>query len=242
MNERKQGRRSAEAAEQTKCQILKVAADMFCELCYERVSLRNISEKAGVSHSLIRHHFGSKERIWQAVSDVMDEFLQCYMTELIHEMPKETPSNQKIYQFMVRMLAFSLVNPHPIQMIADAIRQGDDSALLQYFLKSKDEFAAIFTDIFKHYNSDNPDAQFDQWESKWQMLIFAHGAISLTPMMQETWPDIADNREKILLKHWELFNVIMASQFGVTKEDMIHPQKLEDIVIKMCCTIDKAIG
>ncbi len=86
MNVRKQGRRSAEAAEQTKCLILKVAADMFCELGYERVSLRNISEKAGVSHSLIRHHFGSKEKIWQAVSDAMDEFLQNYMAGLINEM------------------------------------------------------------------------------------------------------------------------------------------------------------
>ncbi|MEW4340525.1 efflux transporter transcriptional repressor VdeR [Vibrio diabolicus] len=242
MNERKQGRRSAEAAEQTKCLILKVAADMFCELGYERVSLRNISEKAGVSHSLIRHHFGSKEKIWQAVSDAMDEFMQCYMAELINEMPENTPSNRKIYLFMVRMLAFALVNPHPVQMIADAIRQGDDGALLQYFLKSKDEFAAIFTGIFEQYNSENPNAQFDQWESKWQMLIFAHGAISLTPMMQETWPGIADNREKMLIKHWELFNTIMASQFGIAKEDMIHPEKLEDIVIDMCCTIDKAVG
>lgn len=110
MNVRKQGRRSAEAAEQTKCLILKVAADMFCELGYERVSLRNISEKAGVSHSLIRHHFGSKEKIWQAVSDAMDEFLQNYMAGLINEMPENTPSNRKIYLFMVRMLAFALVN------------------------------------------------------------------------------------------------------------------------------------
>lgn len=95
MTVRKQGRRSAEAAEQTKCMILKVAADMFCELGYERISLRNISEKAGVSHSLIRHHFGSKEKIWQAVSDGMDEFLQLYMAELINQMPQEMPSNRK---------------------------------------------------------------------------------------------------------------------------------------------------
>ncbi|MCZ6359068.1 efflux transporter transcriptional repressor VdeR [Vibrio parahaemolyticus] len=241
MNVRKQGRRSAEAAEQTKCLILKVAADMFCELGYERVSLRNISEKAGVSHSLIRHHFGSKEKIWQAVSDAMDEFLQNYMAGLINEMPENTPSNSKIYLFMVRMLAFALVNPHPVQMIADSIRQ-DDNALFDYFLKSKDEFAEIFTSIFAQYNSEFPEAQFDQWESKWQMLIFAHGAVSLAPMMQETWPDIADNREQLLIKHWELFNTIMATQFRIAKEDMIHPSKLEDIVIDMCCTIDEAVN
>ncbi|KNY42602.1 TetR family transcriptional regulator [Vibrio harveyi] len=238
MTERKQGRRSAEAAEQTKYLILRVAADMFCELGYERVSLRNISEKAGVSHSLIRHHFGSKEKIWQAVSDAMDEFMQGYMAQLVNEMPANTPSNQKIYLFMVRMLAFALVNPHPVQMIADAIRQGDD-ALLQYFLRSKDEFAAIFTDLFADYNVEYPEYQIDQWESKWQMLVFAHGAISLAPMMQETWPEDANNRDKMLIRHWELFNTIMASQFSVNKEDMIHPDKLSEVVIDMCCPIEE---
>ncbi|MGR5236625.1 TetR/AcrR family transcriptional regulator [Vibrio alfacsensis] len=241
MSERKQGRRSAETAEQTKCLILKVAADMFCELGYERVSLRNISEKAGVSHSLIRHHFGSKEKIWQAVSDTLDEFMQSYMAELINALPQNTPSNRKIYLFMVQMLAFALLNPHPIQMIADAIRQ-DDNALLEYFLKSKDKFAAIFSDLFGDYNVEFPDSQVDQWESKWQMLVFAHGALSLGPMMQETWPQDAQNRDKLLINHWGLFNTIMANQFGIAKEDMLQPAKLSDIVIEVRCPIDELIA
>ncbi|MGP8306846.1 TetR/AcrR family transcriptional regulator [Vibrio sp. YIC-376] len=241
MNERKQGRRSAEAAEHTKCVILKVAADMFCELGYERVSLRNISEKAGVSHSLIRHHFGSKEKIWQAVSDAMDEYMQDYMAELINQMPEDTPSNTKIYLFIVRMLAFTLVNPHPVQMIADSIRQ-DDNALFDYFLRTKKEFESIFAHIFEEYNLEFPDAPVDHWESKWQMILFAHGAVTLAPLMQQTWPDIADDREKMLLRHWELFNTIIASQFSIKKEDMLHPAKVEDIVIDMCCAIDEAVG
>ncbi len=241
MNERKQGRRSAEAAEQTKSIILKVAADMFCEFGFSRVSLRNISEKAGVSHSLIRHHFGSKEKIWQAVNDKMDEFMQDYMAALIKQIPDDTPSNKKIYLFMVQMLAFALVKPHPIQMIADSIRQGND-ALFEYFLRSKEKFASVFSAIFEHYNREYPEAQVDHWESKWQMLLFAHGAVSLTPMMQQTWPLIADDKEQMLIKHWELFNTIMASQFSIAKEEMIHPDKLDDIVIDMNCTIDSAVN
>lgn len=241
MTERKQGRRSAEAAEHTKRLILKVAADMFCELGFSRVSLRNISEKAGVSHSLIRHHFGSKEKIWQAVTDTMDEFMQHYMVELINQMPENTPSNKKIYLFMVRMLAFTLVKPHPVQMIADSIRQ-DDNALFDYFLKSKQEFSVIFSGIFEQYNQEFPDAQIDLLESKWQMLLFAHGAVSLTPMMKQTWPSIASDKNEMLMKHWELFNTMMASQFGIAKEEMIHPNSLDDIVIDMCSTIDKAVS
>ncbi|WP_322805172.1 TetR/AcrR family transcriptional regulator [Vibrio alfacsensis] len=237
MTVRKQGRRSAEAAEQTKCLILKVAADMFCELGYERVSLRNISEKAGVSHSLIRHHFGSKEKIWQAVSDALDEFMKNYMAELIEEMPSDMPYNHKIYRFMVRMLAFALRNPHPVQMIADAIRQNDD-ALLQYFLRSKDEFEAIFINLFGDYNDAHPDAKIDPWESKWQMLVFAHGAISLALMMQETWPEDAENRDKLLINHWRIFNNVMATQFNIDKKDMLQPDSISEIVIDICCPIE----
>ncbi|OXX74198.1 TetR/AcrR family transcriptional regulator, partial [Vibrio sp. V03_P4A6T147] len=65
---KRQGRRSATDAQKTKRDILVVAADLFCELGYARVSLRTISEKAGVSHSLLRHHFGSKEQIWRSIS------------------------------------------------------------------------------------------------------------------------------------------------------------------------------
>ena len=81
MTEKKQGRRSAKDAEETRFQILRVAAEMFCDLGYERESLRNISEKAGVSHSLIRHHFGSKDKIWYAVSDCLHDYIQRYINK-----------------------------------------------------------------------------------------------------------------------------------------------------------------
>ncbi len=236
MSEKKQGRRSAETAEHTKCVILKVAADMFCELGFSRVSLRSISEKAGVSHSLIRHHFGSKDKVWQAISDAMDEYLQNYMSELFKQIPNDTPANRKIYLFMVRMLAFALLKPHPIQMIADSIREGNEP-LFDYFVKSKEKFASVFSAIFERYNSEYPDAQTNYWESKWQMLIFAHGAVSLAPMMQQTWPDIAEDKAQMLFKHWELFNNIVASQFSIAKDEMIHPETLEDIVLDMNCKL-----
>lgn len=54
MIEKKQGRRSAQDAQKTRYHIITIAAELFCELGYSRVSLRHISEKAGVSHSLIR--------------------------------------------------------------------------------------------------------------------------------------------------------------------------------------------
>ena len=57
MTEKRQGRRSAEDALKTRFIILTVAADLFCEFGYAKVSLRQISDKAGVSHSLLRHQY-----------------------------------------------------------------------------------------------------------------------------------------------------------------------------------------
>ena len=131
MSERKQGRRSAQDAEQTKAEILQVAAELFCELGYERVSLRNISEKAGVSHSLIRHHFGSKEKIWHDISDELHDFIVKYVATVYQKIPKTAPANVQLFEFTKRMMAYMLLFKRPVQLIADAVRQED--ALLDYF-------------------------------------------------------------------------------------------------------------
>lgn len=121
--EKRKGRRSATAAEETKILILTAAADMFCELGFERVTIRNISERAGVSHSLIRHHFGSKEQIWYSVSDHLHAYMQKYMLHMLGQLPEGTPANVKLYRFAVEMLAQLIVLRQPIQLMVDAMRQ-----------------------------------------------------------------------------------------------------------------------
>lgn len=111
MQARKQGRRSVEAAEHTKEQILSAAEEMFAEQGFERVSLRAISEKAGVSHSLIRHHFGSKEQIWMAICDATDQYFQHHIQLIIANLPEVSSGTVRIYHFLVRLSAFTLVNP-----------------------------------------------------------------------------------------------------------------------------------
>ncbi|MEK6214562.1 MAG: TetR/AcrR family transcriptional regulator, partial [Vibrio fluvialis] len=103
MTEKRQGRRSAQDAQKTRYHILKVAAEMFCELGYARVSLRHISEKAGVSHSLIRHHFGSKEKIWHSISDGLHLYMQHYIRKVLDNIPDTTPVNVKLYTFIMRL-------------------------------------------------------------------------------------------------------------------------------------------
>lgn len=233
MTEKKQGRRSAQDAEKTKCEIMRVATDLFSELGYERVSLRNISEKAGVSHSLIRHHFGSKEQIWYAISDGLHLYMEKYMRTIIANMPQDVGSNVKLYHFSVRLLAHMLDCKQPIQIIADAVRQED--ALFDYFIDNSGEIEHLVNSLAEHYNENHPDTPVRIWEIKWQMMMFAHGAASLTPFMKETWADLTDDAEVCLLKHWEMFNNMMACRFQVPNEHILRPEKVADLVYEITC-------
>lgn len=231
MSERKQGRRSAQSAEQTKREIMRVARELFCELGYERVSLRNISERVGVSHSLIRHHFGSKEKIWYAISDDLHDYMETCLRTIIGNIPPHASPSIKLYTFSVRLLAHMLTFKQPIQLIADAVRQ--EEALFDYFIGSAGEIEAIVNGIADEYNSGHPDTPIKIWEIKWKMLMFAHGAASLSPFMMETWSDETDDYQHCLLNHWQMFNNIMASRFNIPKSEILSPEKVEDLVYSL---------
>jgi len=61
------GKQSKEVAEKTKKQILKAALKVFAREGFPNGKLRDIAEIAETTHSLIRHHFGSKDDLWKAV-------------------------------------------------------------------------------------------------------------------------------------------------------------------------------
>ena len=63
------GKRSKEVAEKTKKKILVAALKVFAKEGFPDAKLRVIASKAGTTHNLIRHHFGSKDDLWKAVVD-----------------------------------------------------------------------------------------------------------------------------------------------------------------------------
>jgi AcrR family transcriptional regulator len=235
MSERKQGRRSAQTAEETKCQILCVAGDLFCELGYERVSLRNISEQAGVSHSLIRHHFGSKENIWYAVNDALHKFITEYIEKLTMDLPKDKATNIQFYQFMVRLLALLLIEPKPVQFVADTVRQ--EGAFVDYFLDKHGHEEEFLVQLQEKHNNENPDSPINLWEIKWLLINSAHAAASLKPVLNIIWKEQTENPEQILYNHWELFNKQMAALLGISKQEVLHPNALGDLLLPYKCEI-----
>ncbi|MFA0078817.1 TetR/AcrR family transcriptional regulator [Vibrio artabrorum] len=237
MTVKKQGRRSAKDAEETQIQIMAVAAELFCTSGYERVSLRNISEKAGVSHSLIRHHFGSKEKIWHAISDCLHNYFQSYISKVIQELPKDVTPNISIYLFTMHLFSNMIHFRRPIQLLSDSVRQEDN--LVDYFISNGGSLEDEIGKLADQYNDTNPDNIVNINEIKWQMIMYANGAVCLTPFMESTWNENENKTvttpEEALMKHWQMFNLQMISQFGVEEEWKLNPISLEELIYDVPC-------
>ncbi len=54
-------------------EIVAAALEVFAEVGFDGASLRDIAARAGSTHGLIRHYFGSKEGVWRAVVDAANE-------------------------------------------------------------------------------------------------------------------------------------------------------------------------
>lgn len=235
MTEKKQGRRSAQTAQETKQQILEVAISLFCEHGFEQVSIRNISEAAGVSHSLIRHHFGNKEQIWYAASDSVGEYMHSYVSKLISDIDTSLPANQRLYHFNVRLLAHFLLEPRPIQFAANLVRQ--DDKFMGYFIDSHEEIEKAVTALIDNYNALSPAHSLTLWEQKWLLFSNAHAAHSLKPLLKEVWKEQVADHQACLLKHWQLFNLQMSLLLNIEESKRIQPDNLNNLVLTNidCC-------
>lgn len=66
---RRRGRPHTQEAALSREQIIERAFLAFAEQSYEQVSLRSLAKDCGVSDSLLHHHFGSKQKLWQEAAD-----------------------------------------------------------------------------------------------------------------------------------------------------------------------------
>jgi TetR/AcrR family transcriptional regulator len=67
------GRRPKSEAESSRRQIVATARRLFASHGFDAVGVRDIAEQAGTTHGLVRHHFGSKLGVWQAVVDAAED-------------------------------------------------------------------------------------------------------------------------------------------------------------------------
>ncbi|WP_413478474.1 TetR/AcrR family transcriptional regulator [Vibrio hibernica] len=227
VSERKQGRRSAEEAEKTKKALLFVAGELFSELGYKRVSLRLISEKAGVSHSLLRYHFGSKEKIWQHISDDLYQYFRDYFQHIVSILPEGLPANIQLYKLMNRVLACSLNDPRAVRFLADAVRQ--DKKMVNYFLEPSVQTNEVLENLVRQFKQSYPKSPITGRTLRWQTTMYSHSATTLRPLLQHMFEKKSDT--EALFAHWQQFNQLLVLQLHIDEKDIERPKALTDLIV-----------
>ncbi|MFT3921646.1 MAG: TetR/AcrR family transcriptional regulator [Myxococcales bacterium] len=71
--------------DRTRSAILRAAQALFVEHGFATTSMATVAKQAGVTKSLIHHHFGSKRELWDAVRDVVMEDYQRQQQEMLSQ-------------------------------------------------------------------------------------------------------------------------------------------------------------
>lgn len=105
----------------TQTKLLLAATPLFAQKGFSAVSIRELSEAAGVNSALISYHFGSKEGLYEAVleshfSRIIEAIdvakkLNLVPEERIRYYAKAVNLLHKQYPYMIRLLHTELTNP-----------------------------------------------------------------------------------------------------------------------------------
>lgn len=100
----------------TRRQILAAALELFVEHGFADVSMRRIAERSGVTKSLIHHHFGSKESLWEATKE---EALSRYVADQMDELEQATTVDGSLLRAgVINYFRFLQNHPQVVRLLA----------------------------------------------------------------------------------------------------------------------------
>ncbi|GAD80419.1 TetR/AcrR family transcriptional regulator [Vibrio ezurae] len=229
--QRKQGRRSAEEAEKTKLMILSSAAFLFCEKGYNQVSVRDISERAGVAHSLIRHYFGSKVQIWREIIDQMHDYVDTYGEGLEASIGDDLEDKLGIYRYLCHFMAYMLACPQLCQIMLDYIHHPDNGAM------DGEEYSPHIRSVVERGYANIPDMivrlSSNPNLTMWRFLTHAGGAVAFKPFMAAAWP--GKSYQQGLLEHWKLYEQEVAREYDISDDQRLTASSIDELVIYVEC-------
>ena len=122
MAERKQRRDAAATSEQ----ILDAAEKLFAEHGFAHVSVREISEAAGVTKSLIHHHYGAKDALWKAVKE---RAFGAYMDAQIEVLQSAEGGDGLLRRSIEMYFGYLEANPRLVRIMSWAQIEGDSNPI-----------------------------------------------------------------------------------------------------------------
>jgi len=96
--------------------ILKAARNVFAMHPFSSATTRMIAEEAGIDHSLIHYYFGSKENLFETVSERIFEEINVANESWFEGLDK-LPLNEGLSLYLDRLLAYATENPEPFRIV-----------------------------------------------------------------------------------------------------------------------------
>lgn len=111
--------------EQTRLRIMEAGAELFVEHGFSSVTMSQLAKSAGVTKSLIHHHFGSKERLWEAVKE--RAFERYFSTQMAMLEEAGEPDAALLGASVEAYFRFLQANPEVVRLFAWTHLEGDAS-------------------------------------------------------------------------------------------------------------------
>jgi AcrR family transcriptional regulator len=145
-NKRKLGKQPRDVSEKTKQTVLKAALKIFAHEGFHNAKLRDISSLAGTTHSLIRHHFGSKDDLWKAVVDYGLNLQEKNLLRIIKS--RESDDAVELFKDFIKSYVSTIAQKPELSKILlhDNSRS---SPHLDYLIERQKQLHSIIEPVFK---------------------------------------------------------------------------------------------
>lgn len=180
-NVRKIGKQNADIAQRTRKEVLSAALQVFAEVGYEAATLREIANRVGIAHGLIRHHFGSKEEVWCAI---VDQAVDRY-AEALTPYTATSPDSKADYLASIKSAirgAISVSSQHPEVirlLIYEGIKGGER---LEYMLNKFASLGEMMATPFKSVQALGYLRQFNDSTFFLFLLTAGFSPFALSPL------------------------------------------------------------
>ena len=157
-NKGKLGKQSREVSGRTKETVLKAALKVFAKEGFYNAKLRDIADLAGTTHSLIRHHFGSKDDLYKAVVDYglnLHEERLLRVTKL-HKMDNPV---ELFKDFIASYVSTVAKNPELSKILMH--NNTSTSPLFNYLIERRKQLHLIVEPVFKRVQQCGYFKDFD---------------------------------------------------------------------------------
>ena len=110
--------------EATRAAILEAASTLFLDKGFGRVSVSDVARAAGVTKSLIHHHFGSKQDLW---GQVKENYFAAFLDNQMQMLEGNEASSELLRKSMIAYFSYLQQKPDFPRLISMLRLEGDHS-------------------------------------------------------------------------------------------------------------------